>query len=173
MYFPRIKGKNQKDILQQLFDNRDFDTGLPIRSHSHGTTKDAKLIEENTRLRIWMMLRELDTMPVFIPHLGDELYRLLDKKSGRVLQEEVANAAKKAMNDVKEVTAIAKKAIAEVVTAEERIIEVPVTVTSCKKCQAAERKAKRIATEYKSQSGKTAKAVRRVMDKILSVWRKQ
>jgi len=77
------------------------------------------------------------------------------------------------MTDVKEVTVAAKKAISEVVASEERIIEVPVTVTNCKKCQAAEKKAKKIAIEYKCQSGKTAKAVRRVMDKILSVWRKK
>ena len=169
MHFPKIQGKcKREDILQQLFDNRDFATGLPMTASAStaGLERDAKL-------RIWRTLRELDTMPVFIPCLRDELYRLLDKKNGRSLQEEVATEARNAMNDVKHLAATARKAITKVVEdrVEERIVETIVEVVSCEKCDSAERKAKKIAADYKCQSGKTAKAVRRVMDKILSVWR--
>jgi hypothetical protein len=81
MHFPKNNRKNcynhneyQQNILQQMLENRDPQTGLPIGTY---WCKDAKWQEEQARLRIWKMLRELDTMPVFIPHLEEELLCLL------------------------------------------------------------------------------------------------
>ena len=79
MHFPKnqrlMHGKHDRNqkVLQQLLENRDPDTGLPIGSWC----KDLEWQEERARLRIWKMLRELDTMPVFIPHLEEELLCLL------------------------------------------------------------------------------------------------
>ena len=85
MHFPKSKKTKdigdikQQNILQQMFDNKDPNTGLPIAGGPHGYSK--WLLEEATKVKIWKMLRELDTMPVFIPHLERELYGLLKQNS--------------------------------------------------------------------------------------------
>jgi hypothetical protein len=85
MHFPKSKKTKdigdikQQNILQQMVDNKDPDTGRPIAGGPHGYSK--WLVDEAARLKIWKMLRELDTMPVFIPHLEKELYGLLKRNS--------------------------------------------------------------------------------------------
>ena len=73
-FMPYEKWKQQKNILQALFDDPDPQTGQP-RPKGH---VPPRWTEAEIRLRLWAMLRELDTMPVFIPHLEEELYSLLD-----------------------------------------------------------------------------------------------
>ena len=77
------------------------------------------------------------------------------------MQQDVAKAAKRA------ITKVVKEGQVEIE------VQVPVTVTSCKSCRAAEEKAKEAIRQYEFKQSKSAKAVRRVMDKILSVWRKK
>jgi hypothetical protein len=137
----------QKNILQSIFKG---DLAWGLRSS-----------EEQSQLRLWKTLRELDVMPVFLPHLGRELYQLLSRRVNRNFQEEIAEAAKKAMAEVVE------KRV------EKRVVEVrrEVPVAICKTCQEVEKKAEEVARDYRGKNSKAAKTVRRVMDKILSVWR--
>lgn len=91
MHFPNEKGKEQKDILQHMFDNKDPITRLPMATGA--SSYDKRRLDEKARLKIWKTLRELDTMPVFIPHLEEELCNLLQQNT-RI------NVMKKAMQDL-------------------------------------------------------------------------
>jgi hypothetical protein len=139
----------QKNILTNIFNG----------NGERGPGYFSERGDVQSHMRLWKTLRGLDVMPVFLPHLSRELYSMLKTKIPRDLQEEVAEAAKKAMAEVVEKRVIKVKR------------EVPVSVPNCKNCKAAEEKAKEAIKQYQFKQSKSAKAVRRVMDKILSVWK--
>ncbi len=76
-FMPYENGKEQKNILQALFDDRDPETGIE-RRNTWRVTPETKA---QVRIRLWKTLRELDTLPVFIPHLEEEIYVLLQQNS--------------------------------------------------------------------------------------------
>lgn len=75
MHFPSNEKTNeQQTILQELFKEK-------IPGQRWSSSNDYRELSHQTHLRIWKTLRELDTMPVFIPHLREEIYDLLNQNS--------------------------------------------------------------------------------------------
>ena len=73
-FMPYENGKNQKNILQALFDDKNPVTGS-------GPMSSPWESEPACRIKLWKTLRELDTLPVFMPYLEEELFELLKRNS--------------------------------------------------------------------------------------------
>jgi len=154
------KNDGQLNILMDRFENmrKDYTTSykaIPWRDEGD----DPKDIERHAQLRIWKLLRELDVMPMFLPHLKRELCKLLSFRSEvGAREDELAEQLSLARSIV-----LNTEALAEHIRKSKK----------CDKCETAEQQAKETLSRFKKKNNKTAKAICNYIGKMLSIWKKE
>lgn len=154
----------QLNILIDRFENmrKDYCTDYqPVPWYQVGgkVEGDPEEAERHAQLRIWKLLRELDVMPVFLPHLEKELCKLLSFQS-KVGEREAELAEQ-------------LKLARSILFNTEMLAECIRKSKKCDKCEEARVQAKAALSKFKGKNNKTAKTICNYVGRMLGIWKEE